>query len=126
MVRIRALLGYAARKEDCRLQASKGGTMASQDKMNFCVMREDEFVCSSYEHRQKFCKHSDGYSCSFFNHENACCKSDPAKKEAAEIAVRLGQEYLVRVINEEVTTTKPAGLNPASGNSVDVLSGAEH
>jgi hypothetical protein len=75
--------------------------MAKKNKMNFCIMREDEFICSSYEHRRILCKHSDGYICSFFNNENACCESKRANKEAAETAVRLGQEYLVRLEIED-------------------------
>ena len=94
--------------------------MASQDKINMCEMHGDEFVCTYSVKSLRPCKYSseNSYSCChlFFNMYNntVLCTSDPANKEAAETAVRIGQEYLDKIENDaanEEPTTEEEGLN---------------
>lgn len=75
---------------------------------NWCLLiaypEDHQFdCCACTESERSECKHHSG-SVMYCEYENDLCRctSDAARKEAAETAVRLGQEYLVNRINEKV------------------------
>ena len=70
------------------------------EKKNYCEMRGDHFHCVSTRGMDHNCKHF----VKNIDRRRRClclpdwveCTSKPANKEAAETAVRLGQEYLAK------------------------------
>jgi hypothetical protein len=80
--------------------------MADENKINQCEMtKSGGFVCSG---AKKYCRHFDSTNparhwaeCSYYAVSmGSTCFSGSARKEAAQTAVRIGQEYLVRLANE--------------------------
>lgn len=49
--------------------------------------------CFAYKQADEMC----GGNCEYFLFDDKICRSDEARKEAAETAIRLGQEYLAKI-----------------------------